>query len=84
MKPDYGSVVGAREDREELQDQDMDLINMEAAGTRGHPETCRTIGPTSTDEGTKLADGSVDSDCPAEWRLEATRDLLGGASLKSA
>ena len=43
-----------------------------------------STGPTSTDEETKLADGLVNSNCPAEWRLEATRDLLGGASLKSA
>ena len=60
MKPDYGPVVGAREDRKELQDQDVDLINMRAAWTKGHPETCRTRGPISTDEGMKLADCSVD------------------------
>ena len=60
MKPDYGPVVGAREDREELQDQDVDLINMGAAWKRRHPETCRKTGPTSTDEGMKLADYSVD------------------------
>ena len=53
LKPDYGSVVGAREDREELQDQDVDLINMGVAWTRGHPETCRTIGPTIIDAQTK-------------------------------
>ena len=60
MKPDYGPVVGAREEREELQDQDIDLINMGVAWTRGHPETCRTAGPIITDEQTKLADCSVD------------------------
>ena len=60
MKPDYGPVVGAREDREELQDQDIDLINMGAAWMKGHPETCGTRGPISTDEGMKLGDCSVD------------------------
>ena len=28
VKPNYGPVVRAREDQEELQDQDVDLINM--------------------------------------------------------
>ena len=60
VKPDYGPVVGAREDREELQDQDVDLINMGVAWTREHPETCRTAGPIITDERAKLADCSVD------------------------
>ena len=60
MKPNYGPVVGVREDREELQDQDVDLINMGVAWTREHPETCRTAGPIITDERVKLADCSVD------------------------
>ena len=60
MKPDYGPVVGAREDWKELQDQDVDLINMGVAWTRGHPETCRTAGPTIIDKRTKLVDCSVD------------------------
>ena len=60
MKPDYYPVVGAREDQEELQDQDVDLINMGVAWTRGHPETCRMAGPIIIDERTKLADCSVD------------------------
>ena len=59
-KPDYDPVVGAREDREELQDQDVDLINMGVAWTREHPETCRTAGLIITDERVKLADCSVD------------------------
>ena len=50
MKPDYDPVVGAREDGEELQDQDVDLINMGVAWTREHPETSRTAGPIITDE----------------------------------
>ena len=60
LKPDYGSVVGAREDREELQDQDVVLINMGVAWTRGHPETGRTTGPTITDGWTKLVECSVE------------------------
>ena len=60
LKPDYGSMVGAREDWEELQDQDVDLINMGVAWTRGHPETCRTTGPTITDGRMKLVECSVD------------------------
>ena len=53
LKPDYGSVVGAREDREEPQDQDVDLINLGVAWTRGNPETCRMTGPTITEAQTK-------------------------------
>ena len=49
-KPDYDPVVGAREDREELQDQDADLIKMRVAWTKEHPETGRTAGPIITDE----------------------------------
>ena len=53
LKPDYGSVVGAREDQEELQDQDEDLINLGVAWTRGNPDTCRTTGPIITAAQTK-------------------------------
>ena len=60
MKPDYSPVVGAREDREELQDQDVDLINMGVAWTRGHPETYRMAGTPITDKRMKLADCLVD------------------------
>ena len=60
MKPNYGPVVGAREDKEGLQEQDVDLINMESAWTKVDPETCRMRGPNSTNEGMKLADCSVD------------------------
>ena len=60
MKPNYGPVVGAREDREELQEQEVDLINMGAAWTKGHLKTCGTRGSISTDEGMKLADCLVD------------------------
>ena len=31
VKPDYGPVVGAREDRKELHDQEVDLINIGVA-----------------------------------------------------
>ena len=60
VKPDYGPVVGVRKDREELQDQEVDLINMGVAWTSEHPETCRTAGPIITEERAKLADCPVD------------------------
>ena len=60
IKPDYGPVVGARDDQEGLQEQDVNLINMESAWTKVDPDTCGTRGPTSTDERMKLADCSVD------------------------
>ena len=53
LKPDYGSVVRAREDREEPQDQDEDLINLGVAWTKGYPETCRMTGSTITEAQTK-------------------------------
>ena len=53
LNPDYGLMGGAREDREELQDQDEDLINLGVAWMRGNPETCRTTGPTITEVQTK-------------------------------
>ena len=60
VKPDYGPVVEAREDREELQDQEVNLINMGVAWTSEHPETCTMSGPIITDEQAKLADCPVD------------------------
>ena len=60
MKPDYGPVVGAREDRKELHDQEVDLINIGVAWTREHPETCRTAELIVTEEQAKLADCPVD------------------------
>ena len=62
-------MVGAREDREELQDQNADLIKMRVAWTKEHPETGRTAGPIITDERAKLADCPVDQYSPAEWEL---------------
>ena len=60
MKPNYNPVVGAREDREELQNQDVNHIKMRVAWTKEHPETSRTAGPIITDERAKLTDCSVD------------------------
>ena len=60
MKPDYGPVVGTREDQEGLQEQDVNLINIESNWTKVDPEICRTRGPTSTDERMKLIDCLVD------------------------
>ena len=60
IEPDYGPVVGDREDQEGLQEQDVYLINMESAWTKADLETCGTRGPTSTDKRMKLADCSVD------------------------
>ena len=59
VKPDYGPVVKAREDREELQDQEMNLINMGVAWTSEHPDTCKTAGLIVAEEPAKLADGPV-------------------------
>ena len=39
VKPDYGPVVEAREDREEPRDQEMNLINMGVAWTSKNPDT---------------------------------------------
>ena len=50
VKPNYGPVGGAREDREELHDQEVDLINIGVAWTSEHPETCRTAGLIITEE----------------------------------
>ena len=59
VKPDYGPVVEAREDREELQIQEMNLINMGVAWTSENPDTCKTAGLIVVEEPAKLADGSV-------------------------
>ena len=60
VKPDYGPVVGAGEDRKELHDQEVDLINIGVAWTSEHPETCRTAELIVMEEGVKLADCPVD------------------------
>ena len=59
VKPDYGPVVEAREDREELQDQEMNLINMGVAWMSKNPDTCKTAGLIVAEEPAKLADGPV-------------------------
>ena len=59
VKPDYGPVVEAREDREEPRDQEMNLINLGAAWTSENPDTCKTAGLLVVEEPAKLADGSV-------------------------
>ena len=59
MKPDYGPMVEAREDREEPRDQEMNLINMGVAWTSENPGTCKMAGLIVVEEPAKLADGSV-------------------------
>ena len=59
MKPDYGPVVEAMEDREKPQDQEMNLINLGAAWMSKSPDTCNTAGLLVAEEPAKLAGGSV-------------------------
>ena len=66
VKPDYGPVVEAREDREEPRDQEMNLINLGAAWTSESPDTCKTAGLLGAEEPAELAGGSVNRSNPAE------------------
>ena len=50
VKPDYGPVGEAGEDRKELHDREVDLINIGVAWTSEHPETCRTAELIVTEE----------------------------------
>ena len=59
VKPDYGPVVEAREDKEEPRDQEMNLINMGVAWTSENPDTCKKARLIVMEEPAKLADGSV-------------------------
>ena len=59
VKPDYGPVVETREDREELQDQEVNLINIGVAWMSENPDSSKTAGLIVVEELAKLADGSV-------------------------
>ena len=59
VKPDYDPMVDARKDREELRDQEMNLINVGVAWTSENLDTCKTAGLIVVEEPAKLADGSV-------------------------
>ena len=59
VKPDYGPIVEAREDREELQDQEMNLINMGVAWMSENPDTCKMARLIVVDEPAKLGDCSM-------------------------
>ena len=59
VKPDYGPVVEAREEKEEPREQEMNLINMGVAWTSENPDTYKTAGLILVDELAKLADGSM-------------------------
>ena len=59
VKPDYGPVVEAREDREEPRDQEMNLINLGVAWTSENLDSCKTAGLIIVEEPAKIADGSV-------------------------
>ena len=59
VKPDYGPVVEAREDREEPRDQEMNLINMGVAWTSENLDTCKTARLIVVDEPAESADGSM-------------------------
>ena len=48
LKPTYVPRAGIQEDRERLQEQDIDLINMESAWTRTGPGDHVTAGPVTT------------------------------------
>ena len=53
VKPDYGPMVEVREDKEEPQDQEMDLINIGAAWSRENPDTFQTAGLIVVEEPAK-------------------------------
>ena len=59
VKPDYGPMVEVREEKEELRDQEMNLINLGAAWTSESRDTCKTAGLLVAEEPAKLAGGSV-------------------------
>ena len=59
VKPDYGPMEEAREDREEPRDQEMNLINMVVALTSENQDTCKTARLIVVEEPAKLADGPV-------------------------
>ena len=59
VKPDYGPMVEAREDREEPWDQEGNTIDKRVAWTSKDPDTCETAGLIVVEEQAKLADGSV-------------------------
>ena len=59
VKPDYGPVVEAREDREEPRDQEGTPINKGVAWASKNPDTCKTARLIVVEEPAKLADGSV-------------------------
>ena len=44
VKPDYGPVVEFRKEKEEPQDQEMNLINLGAAWMSEILDTCKTAG----------------------------------------
>ena len=53
VKPDYGPVMEVREDKEEPQDQEMDLANMRAVWLRENPDTCQVAGLIIVEEPAK-------------------------------
>ena len=44
VKTDYRPVIEVGGDKEELQDQEMDLANMRAVWLRENPDTCQVAG----------------------------------------
>ena len=59
VKPDYGPVVEAREEKEGPREQEMNLLNMGVAWKSENPDTCKMAGLIMVDEPAESADGSM-------------------------
>ena len=59
VKPNYEPVEEVSEEKEEPQDQEMNLINLGAAWTSESRDTCKMAGLLGSEESADLAGGSV-------------------------
>ena len=59
VKPDYGPLVEAREEKEEPQEQEMNLLNIGVAWTSEDLDTCKTAGLIVVEESAESAEGSM-------------------------
>ena len=59
VKPDYGPVVEAREEKEEPREQEMNLLNIGVAWTSEDSDTCKTAGLIVVEESAESAEGSM-------------------------
>ena len=59
VKPSYDPVMETREEKEEPQEQEMNLLNIGVAWTSEDLDTCKTAGLIGVEESAEPAEGSM-------------------------